>query len=250
MEEKTAKCSIFFSLWATKENLQEFNVFKWTILQSSQHFAAESISVWLWFLRGRTHCWTCLLKYSEKWQMCQAFTLHWSQLPRQQYQHIHPSFLLEKYYIGFENLLKSGLSKKQPVAKLRKDNVPPTGTKNYVYLQTVWENERMQRSAAFLKWWNKKDFFPKLKKIQKILEIHDEKRIYMLKLGCTLPNMANERLHKSTDSKTYPFTETDRTLFEKIREDVIGCLHPQSCSREKFYREVNESVQIHCGYWC
>ena len=44
----------------------------------------------------------------------------------------------------------------------------------------------------------------------------------MLKLGCTLPNLANICLHKSTNSTFYPFTESDKDLLEKIREDMIG----------------------------
>ena len=43
----------------------------------------------------------------------------------------------------------------------------------------------------------------------------------MLKLGCTLPNLANNCLHKSTDAKFYTFTEGDKDLLEKIR-DVFG----------------------------
>ena len=44
----------------------------------------------------------------------------------------------------------------------------------------------------------------------------------MLKLGCTLPNLANICLNKSTDSKFYPFTGSDKELLEKIREDKVG----------------------------
>ena len=29
-------------------------------------------------------------------------------------------------------------------------------------------------------------------------------------------------MHKSTDSKFYPFTESDKDLLEKIREDMVG----------------------------
>ena len=46
----------------------------------------------------------------------------------------------------------------------------------------------------------------------------------MLKLGCTLPNLANICLHKLTDSKIYPFTESDKDLLEKIREDMVDGL--------------------------
>ena len=44
----------------------------------------------------------------------------------------------------------------------------------------------------------------------------------MLKLGCTLPNLANICLHEFTDAKFYPFTERDKNLLEKIREGVVG----------------------------
>ena len=44
----------------------------------------------------------------------------------------------------------------------------------------------------------------------------------MLKLGCTLPNLAYICLHKYTDAKLYPFTEGDRDLSEKIGEDIVG----------------------------
>ena len=44
----------------------------------------------------------------------------------------------------------------------------------------------------------------------------------MLKLRCTLTNLPNICLHKSTDAKFYPFTQGNKELLEKIREDVGG----------------------------
>ena len=44
----------------------------------------------------------------------------------------------------------------------------------------------------------------------------------MLKLGCTPHNLANICLHKSTDSKFYPFIESNKDLLEKIQEDMVG----------------------------
>ena len=44
----------------------------------------------------------------------------------------------------------------------------------------------------------------------------------MLKLGCTLPNLANICLQKCTSAKFYPFTETDKDLLQKVREDMVG----------------------------
>ena len=58
--------------------------------------------------------------------------------------------------------------------------------------------------------------------MQKMIEFHHNKGIDMLKHGCRLPNLANTCSHKSTDSKFYPFTESDRDLLEKIREDMVG----------------------------
>ena len=46
----------------------------------------------------------------------------------------------------------------------------------------------------------------------------------MLKLGCTLPILANICLHCSTIVKFYPFPEGDKDLLEKIREDMLGGL--------------------------
>ena len=58
--------------------------------------------------------------------------------------------------------------------------------------------------------------------MQKMIAFYHDKDIDMLKLGCTLPNLANICLHKSTDAKFYPFTEGDKDLLEKIRENVGG----------------------------
>ena len=55
-----------------------------------------------------------------------------------------------------------------------------------------------------------------------MIEFYHNKGIDMLKLGCTLPNLANICLHKSTDSKFYPFTQSDKDLLGKIREDMVG----------------------------
>ena len=43
-----------------------------------------------------------------------------------------------------------------------------------------------------------------------------------MKLGCTLTNLAKICLHKSSSAKFYPFTETDKDLLQKIREDMVG----------------------------
>ena len=58
--------------------------------------------------------------------------------------------------------------------------------------------------------------------MQKTIEFFHNKGIDMLNFGCTLPNLAKICLHKSTDSKIHPFTELDKSLLRKIREDMVG----------------------------
>ena len=129
---------------------------------------------------------------------------------------------LEKEYNNFENLVNSGLPTEQAVANLPIDKIPPTGAENYSYLQIVRENNNKQYFSDFLKWYNNKDVVPTQEAMQKMIEFYRNKGVDMLKLGCTLPNLANICLHKSTDSKFYPFTESDKDLLEKIREDMVG----------------------------
>ena len=80
----------------------------------------------------------------------------------------------------------------------------------------------MSSFKNFLRWYNKKDVIPVLEAMQKVIASYHDKNIDMSKLGCTLPNLANICLHKSTNAKFYPFTECGKDLWAKIREDVVG----------------------------
>ena len=122
----------------------------------------------------------------------------------------------------FENLTTSGLSSEQAVCKLGLNKIPPTSDDNYAYLRSIWVSEGMKSFKNFLMWYNNKDVVPTLEAMQKMIEFYHQKEIDMLKLGGTLPNLANICLHKSTDSKFYPFPESDKDLLEKIREDMVG----------------------------
>ena len=119
-------------------------------------------------------------------------------------------------------LRKSGLDEQQTLKKLQIKNVPPSGLDNYNYLQETWKKNGMTVFKDFLKWYNNKDVVQTLEAMQKMIQFYYNKGIYMLKLGCTLPNLANICLHKSTNYKFYPFCESDKDLCEKIREDMTG----------------------------
>ena len=129
---------------------------------------------------------------------------------------------LEKDYNDFENLTISGLSSGQAVCNLRLNKIPSTGDENYAYLRSIWVSEGMKSFKDFLMWYRNKDVVPTLEAMQKMIELYHQKEIDMLKLGCTLLNLANPCLQKSTDSKFYPSIESDKNLLEKIREDMVG----------------------------
>ena len=67
----------------------------------------------------------------------------------------------------------------------------------------------------------------------------------MLKLCCTSPNLANICLHKSTDSEFYPFTECDKDLLEKIREDMVGSpsiVFTRKAVVDEFFFSANQRI--------
>ena len=129
---------------------------------------------------------------------------------------------LEAEYKDYVNPLKSGLTTEQAVVRSKLLKPPPTGIENYQYLQPTWKQEQMSSFKDLLRWYNNKDVVPTLEAMQKKIAFYHDKDIDMLKLGCTLPNLANICSHKSTDAKFYPFTEEDKDLLEKNREDVFG----------------------------
>ena len=129
---------------------------------------------------------------------------------------------MEKEFTDFTKLLNSGLSQQEALKKLRLKEVPPSGVENYNYLKVIWEEEQMSTFRDFVKWYNNKDVVPTLEAMQKMMEFYHNKGIDMLKLGCTLPNLANICLHKSKNHKFFPFVESDKDLHDKIREDMTG----------------------------
>ena len=129
---------------------------------------------------------------------------------------------LEAEYMEYVDLLKSGLTTEQVVVKLTLSKPPPTGIDNYQYLPQIWKQEQMISFKDFFCWYINKGVVPTLEAMQKMIVFYHEKDIDMLELGCILPNLANICLHKSTDAKFNPFTDGDKDLFEKIREDIVG----------------------------
>ena len=122
----------------------------------------------------------------------------------------------------FQKLLTAEITEEQALKKHGLKTKSPTGLENYNYFKSIWEQEKMTTFRDFLRWYNNKDVVPTLDDMQKMIEFYHDKRIDMLRLGCTLPNLANICLHKSTDYEFYPCFSSDSDLLEKKREDMTG----------------------------
>ena len=106
-------------------------------------------------------------------------------------------------------------------------------------------------NQGLLWWYNKKDVVPTLEAMQKMIAFYHDKDIDMLKLCCTLPNLAHNCLHKSTDAKFYPLTEGDKDLLEKIQEDVVGgpsiVITRKAVVDESFIRKFTNTCKYNVG---
>ena len=129
---------------------------------------------------------------------------------------------LEKDHSDYQNLFSSGLKTEEALFKMELSKPPTSGEENYQFLLDIWNHENMCTFKDFLRWYNNRDVVPTLEPMQKMLAFYHKEDIDMLKFGCTLPNLAKICLHKSTTAKFFPFTETDKDLLQKIREDLVG----------------------------
>ena len=129
---------------------------------------------------------------------------------------------LEKDYSDYQKLFRCELKTEEALSEMRLSKPPPSREDNYQYLPDILNHENMFTFKDFLCWYNNKDVVPTLEAIQKMLAFCHKKGIDMFMLGCTLPNLANICLHKSTSANFYPITETDKDLLQKIRKDMVG----------------------------
>ena len=140
---------------------------------------------------------------------------------------------LDKDFIDYEKLRRSGLDEQQALKKLQIKTVPPFGLENYNYLQETWNKKGMKVFKDFLKWYNNKDVVSTLEAMQNLSQFYQNKGIDMLKLGCNLPNLTNICLHKSTNYKIYPFCENDKIFVKNWKRHdwrTFHCFHSKSCS--------------------
>ena len=80
----------------------------------------------------------------------------------------------------------------------------------------------MQFFKDFIRWYCKNGTETTLEAMKKMIQPYHNKGSDGLKLGCTPPNLANVFLHSSTTAKFYVFPEKDKSLLEKVRENMVG----------------------------
>ena len=146
--------------------------------------------------------------------------LHFPELPPYEafFSKFRNNNSLDKDFTDYEKLRKSGLDEKQALKKLQVRTVAPSRLDNYNYLRETWKKNGITVFKDFLQWYNKEDVVPTMGAMQKLIQFYHNKGIDMLKLGCTLKNLANICLPKSTNYKFFPFCESNKNLYEKKNE--------------------------------
>ena len=112
----------------------------------------------------------------------------------------------------------------------------------------------VRTSKDLLHYYSNKDVVPTLEAMQNMLYFYHKKGTDILKLGCTLPNLAIIYLHKSTASKFYPFIKSNKDLLLKIREHMLGgpsiFFDKESCSRRDLFSGIDKLARVHCRNSC
>ena len=126
--------------------------------------------------------------------------------------------VLDSDYQHYIQILNQGVAVPDALRKLGLKEIPKTKEENYEALETIWIEEGMLTFRDFLEWYNVKDVKPTLEAMLTMMKFYHDRGIDMLKLGCTLPNLANRILHSSTNSKFFPFIESDRQYDDYIRK--------------------------------
>ena len=129
---------------------------------------------------------------------------------------------LETKYTDFVYLLINGLTTEQVVIKLELSKPPLLELRVIITCNKHDSKKKSAHSRTFCGGKTIKMLYQLWKPCKKRLHFTNNKDNNMLRLGCTLPNMANICLYKSTDAISYPFPDGYKNLLEKIREDDAG----------------------------
>ena len=154
---------------------------------------------------------------------------------------------LEAEHTDYANLLKSGLTREPAVIKQKLSKPPHTGIENYQYLQQIREEQQMSSFKDFLRLYNNKDDVPTLETMQRMIAFYHDIDMDMLEFDCTLPNLANFCLHKSTDPNFIHSRKEILTFWKKIEKMLLvvhlSFLHAKQLLMKLFF----ESLQTYAN---
>ena len=74
-----------------------------------------------------------------------------------------------------------------------------------------------------------------------MIAFYHDKGMDMLKLGCTLPNLAHTCLHKFTDAKFYPFKRDINIYWKKFEKTLV--VHLSFLHAKQLMKLFFESLQ-------
>ena len=167
------------------------------------------------------------------------------------YSKLRSCNLLEAEYTDYVNLLRSGLTTEQAVVKLKLSKPPPTGIENYQYLQQIWKQEQMSSFKVFFRWYNNKDVVPTLEAMQKMIAFYHNKDIDMLKLGCTLPNMATFAYTKLLMQYSIHSRKEIKTFWKKFEKMLLvvdlSFLHAKQLLMKLFFESLQTYANLLLG---
>ena len=115
--------------------------------------------------------------------------------PRRIFQQTSKREPLEKDSSDYQKILSCRLMTEKTLSKMMLSKPLPSGEENYQYLLDIWKHENMCTFKDLLRWYNNKIVVPTPEAMQKRLVFYQKKGIDMLKIGCTIPNLANIFLH-------------------------------------------------------
>ena len=121
---------------------------------------------------------------------------------------------------------------KEALSKIETSQPPSYGRGNHKY-SSVWEPGEKVPSKTFRVHLTTRTLLQVWKLCRDWLTSEHNKILDILKLGCTLPNLANIFLHESITANFYSSKQRDQNLLDKIREPLVGgpsLFFPKNCS--------------------
>ena len=103
---------------------------------------------------------------------------------------------------------------------LKKSNI---SDEEYIYCQSVWQDERMSTMRDFLTWYNNRDVVPFLEALDKLTKFYRERYIDAFKDGMSVPGLTMKYLFQMANNEPFAiFSKKDKDLYYTFRNNLVG----------------------------